>query len=155
MSDTPNTTPEAAKAMPAMPFQINTQYVKDLSFENPHPLKFFSSEPLVPEISVNIAVNAEPVGENVFEVCLSITVDAKIENDTAFLTELVYGGIFSFEAGLVQEEIKPLLLIECPRFLFPFARHIISDTTSRGGFPPVSLSPIDFAALYRQQQTTA
>jgi preprotein translocase subunit SecB len=81
-------------------------------------------------------------------VDLKLTVASKIENETAFHVELLYGGLFQI-TGVPEQHLEPVLLIECPRFLFPFARRIISDLTADGGFPPFALEPLDFAAVYQ------
>ncbi len=145
----------AANATPSMAFQVGAQYIQDLSFESPNPLKYFTSTEDKPNIDVSVDVQADPVGDKAFEVMLGTTVKATVKGETVFLLELDYRGLFTFEAEMKPEDLRPILLIECPRFLFPFARQIIAETTAQGGFPPLSLAPIDFAALYRQQADQA
>lgn len=129
---------------------VIAQYVKDLSFENPNaPGVFQKQEGAKPQIDVNVNVNARKLGDESFEVDLKITANAKQGDDTAFVVELVYSGLFGAR-NLPQESLQPFLLIECPRILFPFARRIIADATRDGGYAPLLLEPIDFAALYRQ-----
>lgn len=135
-----------------IPFSINAQYVKDLSFENPNPLKSFSPEnKQQPELNVNVDVDAQGIAPHVYEVSLKISTQAARKEEKVFILELEYAGIFSL-SNVPQEQIAPLLLIEAPRFLFPFARNVISEVTRDGGFPPLNLAPIDFLSLYQAQQ---
>lgn len=129
---------------------VMAQYVKDLSFENPNAPQIFQKQAEnKPQIDVNVNVNARKVAEERYEVDLKMTASAKQGEETAFMVELLYSGLFGVR-NLPQESLQPFLLIECPRILFPFARRIISDATRDGGYPPLMLEPIDFAALYRQ-----
>ncbi len=133
---------------------INLQYVKDLSFENPRAPQVFVPSNQPPQVQVNVDVGARQVGDNVYEVTLTLNAEAKAGNDPVFLVELTYAGLFTVPA-LPAEHLRPLLLIECPRLLFPFARAIVADATRDGGFPPLMINPIDFAALYRRQSQDA
>ncbi|MCP4924261.1 MAG: protein-export chaperone SecB [bacterium] len=139
--------------MSTPPFVINAQYVKDLSFENPDPTKNLLQNDKSPDISVSIDVQAQGIAENTYEVTVSIQADAKREKDRLFLIELSYAGVFTVEDKKFQseEKLRPLLLIDCPHLLFPFARAVIANTTREGGFPPLALAPVDFTALYEQQ----
>lgn len=128
---------------------ILTQYVKDLSFENPHAPQGIGNQNR-PEIQIKVDANAKPLGEDRFEVTLQTNIEAKAEGTSIFLLELAYGGVFQV-ANIPQESLQPLLMIECPRLLFPFARRIISDATRDGGFPPLMIDPIDFVSLYRRR----
>ncbi len=133
---------------------ILTQYVKDFSFENPNaPASLFQGNPQ-PNINVSVDVQARRSGEQNFEVDLHISIEAKQDDDAVFVTELVYSALFALE-NIPQENLQPVLLIECPRLIFPFARRIIADATRDGGFPPLMLDPIDFAQLYQQQIAAA
>lgn len=128
--------------------QVLAQYIKDLSFENPQaPLSLQAGKP---QLEVGVDVQARQVGVDQFEVVIRIRGDAN-QNATqkAFVVELVYAGVFMLR-NIPQEGIQPILLIECPRILFPFARRIVADVTREGGFPPLMLDPIDFAGLFRQ-----
>jgi preprotein translocase subunit SecB len=130
--------------------QVNAQYIKDLSFEVPGaPGIYGELASASPDISVRVDLAAEPLQPNVFEVVLQLVIEAKIKEHTAFIVELSYGGVFSL--NIPEEHLQPVLLIECPRLLFPFARNIVSDVTRDGGFPPMMLQPIDFASLYRSR----
>lgn len=135
------------------PVQVGVlgQYIKDLSFENPNaPLTQQKLGDGNPKIDVNINVSARQLGEEQFEVDLKITAKATQGDTVAFVVELLYSGIFGAR-NLPKEALQPFLLIECPRIIFPFARRIIADVTRDGGFPPLLLEPIDFAALYRSR----
>jgi preprotein translocase subunit SecB len=129
---------------------VNAQFVKDLSFENPRAPASLVASKEAPQIDVNVNVNARNLSEGVFEVTLAIRADARIGDEPAFITELVYGGVFTV-MNMPEDTLRPILLIECPRLLFPFARRIIADVTRDGGFPPLFINPIDFVALYRRQ----
>jgi preprotein translocase subunit SecB len=135
----------------ALPIVINAQYVKDFSFENPNaPQTLLPGQP-APQVSVGVDVRSQQVGETLYEVVLEMRCEAKIAENTAFLVELSYAGLFTV-TGLAEEHIKPVLLIEAPRLLFPFARQIVAESVQNLGFPPVLLDPIDFAAAYVAQQ---
>ncbi len=133
---------------------IRSQYVKDLSFENPSAPERPPEAERAPEIQVNVQVEARRLEETTFEVTLQITANARHEGKPVFLTELSYAGLFTF-IGIPQEALEIALLVECPRLLFPFARRIVADVTRDGGFPPLLLAPIDFLALYRDRQAQA
>lgn len=133
---------------------VNLQYVKDLSFEVPGAPDIFVQMKQQPEVAINLDVNARQVAQGSFEVVLSIRAEAKTAGKAAFIAELDYAGIFTLN-NIPQELVEPVLLVEAPRLLFPFARNIIAEVTREGGFPPVMLQPIDFLALWqsrRQQQ---
>lgn len=129
-----------------------TQYVKDLSFENPNaPRTLQNVGQAQPRIEVNVNVGARRLGDEVFEVELRIEATARQETEKAFQVELLYAGLFGIR-NIPEETMEPFLIVEAPRLLFPFARRIIADATRDGGFPPLLLEPIDFAALYMQQK---
>ena len=146
----PGALPADAGAPQGLPIQINTQYVKDLSFENPNAPQSLVQQASQPNIEVNVNVQARGLGPNVYEVVLSITCTAKHETMTAFIVEVAYAGVFTLN-NVPQEHIHPLLLIECPRLLFPFARALVANATREGGFLPLLIQPIDFLDLYRRQ----
>jgi preprotein translocase subunit SecB len=144
------TSPEAGAEAATPPITINAQYVKDLSFEAPStPGVFRQMQSQSPNITVNVDVEAKTLDPSVYEVTLNITANCKFAETTAFLVELSYGGVFSLNVD--DQYIRPVLLIECPRLLFPFARQIIANTTSNGGFMPLMLAPVDFAGLYQKE----
>ena len=129
--------------------QVIGQYIKDLSFENPGVI---GGQNARPQIELNVDLQARQVEREHFEVELKLRVNAKSEDRALFLLELVYGGLFEI-LGVPESDIEAVLLVECPRFLFPYARRIISDLTTDGGFPPFMLEPIDFAAVYASQRS--
>jgi preprotein translocase subunit SecB len=146
-------------AQPSM--KILGQYMKDLSFENPNAPQSLAPQQNQPEINISVNVNARNLAPTDFEVELHLDAKAMSEGKMIFAAELLYAGIFrleNFPANLLQAAV----LIECPRMLFPFARQILAEATRNGGFPPLMLDPIDFAAMYqrriqqaKQQQSSA
>ena len=129
---------------------VLAQYVKDLSFESPGAPGSLRGRDKAPGIAINVNVNANPMSEKEFDVNLTLSAKASFEKDVLFNVELVYGGVFRID-GFPQEHMLPLLFIECPRLLFPFARQIIAEATRNGGFPPLMLDPIDFAQMFQQK----
>jgi len=129
----------------------NGQFIKDLSFENPNAGKQFQSDS-PPKIDIAISVNGRPAPDNAHEVELNITAKATVSEELLFLVELVYGGTFKI-SGVTSEQIEPIVMIECPRLLFPFARRIIADCTRDGGYPPLMIEPMDFARMYMQRRS--
>lgn len=130
--------------------RIIAQYIRDLSFENPLAPESLRAEG-APKVELDVELAARNRADGLFEVDLKLITSAKRENEPAFHVEVVYGGLFQIE-GVSGPELEPVLLIECPRFLFPFARRIIADLTAEGGFPPFRVDPIDFAAIYMARQ---
>ena len=132
--------------------QLNTlaQYVKDYSLENPRAPMSLQGQQEQPEISISVNVNAQALGETEYEVSIKLEAEAKTKDDVLFNVELLYAGVFRI-TGVPAEHIHPVVLIECPRLLFPFARQIVAEGTRDGGFPPLMIDPVDFAALYRQR----
>ena len=153
-------TNQAAPAVP--PLVVNIQYVKDLSFEVPGAPQIFTTLRAQPSVAINLDVQARRVqdGQNVYEVSLVVRAEATDPAATTnggtaplpvFVAELTYAGVFTLN-GLPDNAVEPVLLVECPRILFPFARNILSDVTRDGGFPPVLLQPIDFVALWQSRR---
>lgn len=140
--------PEAQPAQISL--VVKAQYVKDLSFENPKAPHSFQTMQTQPAIQIGINVKAQHLGAQDYEVALVVNAEAKSGADTIFLVELNYAGVFGL-ASVPAEHMRPLLLIEGPRLLFPFARNIIAEATREGGFPPLLLQPVDFAELYRRE----
>lgn len=132
---------------------ILTQYVKDLSFENPNAPASLQAEGK-PAIDVNVGVNARRANDTMFEVELKISATAKTGDATSFIVDLLYAGLFGLQ-HVPDEALEPFLIIEAPRILFPFARRIIADCVRDGGFPPLMLDPIDFHSLYMSQRGMA
>jgi preprotein translocase subunit SecB len=129
---------------------ILTQYIKDMSFENPRAPQAAPQGGGRPEIQIKVDVNATSLGEDRYEVSLQLNVDAKSAGETIFIMELAYGGVFQL-TNIPKESLQALVMIECPRLLFPFARRIVADATRDGGFPPLMIDPIDFVTLYRRK----
>jgi preprotein translocase subunit SecB len=131
--------------------RVLTQYVKDLSFENPNAPRTLGPLSEQPQIGVRVDVNVQRYSDTDFEVTLSVSIDAKAKEDVMFLVELQYCGLFRL-TGIPADSLEPMLLIECPRQIFPFARRIVADVTRDGGFPPLMIDPIDFVGLYQQRR---
>jgi len=148
-ADTPPATTEAPQQL-----IINAQYVKDLSFENPRAPQSLIQQSAQPSVDINVDVKAQNLAPEVFEVILTINVTARIEEQPVFLVELAYGTVVTVR-NAPQEMQAPLILVETPRIVFPFARAIIANATRDGGFPPLMINPIDFAELLRRQQEDA
>ena len=128
---------------------INAQYIKDLSFENPRAPQSLAQQPSAPAVDINVDVNAQNVGPDAYEVVLSVNANAKLNGETLFLLELTYGAVVTVR-NLPTEMLGPVLLVETPRLMFPFARAIVADATQNGGFPPLMINPIDFTELLRR-----
>jgi preprotein translocase subunit SecB len=128
------------------------QYVKDLSFENPNAPQSITPTPAGQQPSINIQVNvdATPMSATDFEVTLRLEGKAEAQGMLLFNFELVFAGAFRIQ-NVPPETLQPIVLIECPRLLFPFAREIVATAVRNGGFAPLLLDPIDFVGLYRQR----
>ena len=144
---TGNTTGNGADTAPQI--ALISQYVKDLSFENPNAPTTYQWQDQ-PQIDVQFNIGADRVGDEVIEVALKIDVKAVAPQGTAFAVELLYAGLFGMR-NVPEDQIQPFMLAEAPRLLFPFARRVLSDAVRDGGFPPLLLDPIDFGSLYMQQ----
>lgn len=141
--------PQAAQ----MKMQVLAQYIRDLSFENAVAQKGLTGSDVQPDIQVAVSLDARKrAPDNQYEVIskFKVTSNNRADNAPLFLLELEYGGVFHIE-GVPDDQMHPFLLIECPRLLFPFVRHIISDVTRDGGFPPLNIDTVDFLSLYRQE----
>lgn len=138
----------------AAPVVIHAQYVKDISFENPNAPHTLKSGSAGPEMDVNINLGAKEIedenAKDVYEVTLMLSATAKKEKTTYFLAEIQYGALVSL-AGLPEKQHHPMLFIEVPRMMFPFARQILGDVTAQGGYPPLLLNPVDFQAMYMER----
>ena len=126
--------------------RIVAQYIKDVSFESPHVPESLRA-PNPPQIDLNVELNAQGRDDGLFEVDLKIAARAARETETVFHVEVVYSGLFQI-VGVPQAEMEPVLMVECPRYLFPFARRLIADLSAEGGFMPLRLEPIDFGGIY-------
>lgn len=147
-------TPENAATAQSLPIQIHAQYVKDQSFENPNAPATLRAGQAAPEMDININMDATKVEsdqiENLYEVRLRLSATAKRGEETVYVAEVEYAAAVSL-GNVPQEHHHPLLLIEIPRMIFPFARQIMADMTQSGGYPPLMMSPVDFQQLYLQQ----
>ena len=151
-------TPDAPSELaydPSKPpaIRILTQYVKDLSFENPHAPQSLIGE-VPPKIELEVELNAARHDVAQFQLEMKLTVHAAREEQTAFHVELVYGGVFVIE-NTPEELLEQVLLVECPRYLFPFARQVIANLTAEGGFPPFRMEPLDFLGIDMARQQYA
>ena len=153
---------ETTPAQP--PLVLNIQYTKDLSFEVPNAPAIYSVLRAAPQVNINLDVQVRKIQEDaqVFEVTLAARAEATMPpantNGSAdekpmvvFIADLAYSGIFTLN-GVPENQQEPILLVECPRLLFPFARNILADVTRDGGFPPVMLGPIDFVGLWQARR---
>ena len=167
------TSPESAAAPATPPLMVNIQYVKDLSFEVPNAPAVYASLRSQPNVNINLDVQVRRIqeGQDVFEVTLAVRAEATepvaapaangqgtpapaAPGPVVFIAELAYAGIFTL-TGIPDANIEPVLVVECPRLLFPYARNILADVTRDGGFPPVLLQPIDFVQLWQNRQAQA
>ena len=139
-----------AEAQPQL--NVLAQYIKDFSFENPNAPRSLQPDQRQPSINIQINVNATPVSETDIEVVLKIEGKAERQNTLLFSFDLAFGGVFRIQ-NVPQESLHPLVMIECPRLLFPFAREIVANAVRNGGFPPLLLDPVDFVGLYRQRMS--
>jgi preprotein translocase subunit SecB len=133
------------------PPQLNVlaQYTKDLSFENPNAPGSLQQQQQQPAINIQINVSANNTGQNEFEVTFQLEGKAESGGKVLFSFDLAYAGVFRI-VNVPPDNLHPLVMIECPRLLFPFAREIIATSVRDGGFPPLMLDPVDFVGLYRQ-----
>ena len=138
----------ATEAAPQL--NVIAQYTKDLSFENPNAPRSLGQQQGAPEISIQVNINLRQLAESDFEVELLLEGSAVEGSNTLFKFDLNYAGVFRI-VNVPEQEIHPILMIECPRLLFPFAREIIANAIRGGGFPPLLIDPIDFVSLYRQR----
>lgn len=148
--DSKGETNGAAAAAAAQPkLQILTQYVRDLSFENIAAQKGLVSDGK-PDIRVQVNIDAQQRPSDRYEVILKLKIESKLTDTPVFILEVDYAGLFMIQ-NVPAEQLHPLLMIECPRLIFPFLRRIVSDVTRDGGYPPLNLDQVDFLALYRAE----
>src|SRR5215467_14526144 len=140
--------PATAENMPSL--SVLVQYSKDFSFENPNAPQSLMQQQQQPQIGIQINVNPRQLSTTDYEVELKLEGKAELTGTVLFAFDLNYAGVFRL-MNIPQENLGPLLMIECPRLLFPFAREIISNAISSGGFPPLMLHPIDFIGLYQRR----
>lgn len=146
--------PAAAAGQPAYQLIINTQYLKDLSFESPRAPQTLMGQREAPEVNLTADVKARSLGPEVFEVVLNMGAHARQKEEPVFVVELSYAAVVTVKDA--PAELVPLLVfVETPRILFPFARAVIASATREGGFPPLLINPIDFADLLRREHERA
>ena len=145
----------AVPTRPGAPqIRIMAQFIRDLSFENPRApesLRQVAGQQQQPTIDMQVEMNARGRPDGLFEVDLKLGASSRRDNEVNFHVELLYGGLFEL-TGIPEEQLEVALLVECPRYLFPFARRVIADMTAEGGFPPFLIEPIDFAGVYEAQR---
>ena len=144
-----------------MPFVIHDQYIKDLSFENPNFLIKYSEIKNQPEVSVNVETHVGKINETSYEVTIKILAKSTVvteenkEPTTIFIADLTYGALVSVDNSLKTDALETILLVHVPFLIFPFVRENIANITRNGGYPPLLIEPIDFAALYLQKKSSA
>lgn len=142
-------TEEATQQKTQLELSIQRVYTKDISFETPNSPEIFTGE-WKPNLDLNLGTETKKISDGVFEIVLKVTVTVKSNDQTAFLAEVHQAGIFSVK-GPAENQLAPVFGITCPNILFPYAREVISDLVSKGSFPQLVLSPINFEALFAQQ----
>ena len=152
MADSPANNGAQNDAAPAL--NALAQYTKDFSFENPNAPRSLQPQQQGPQINLQVNVGAKQLSEAEFEVELTLEGDAKVGAEVLFAFELTYAGVFRVR-NIPQEQLHPVVMIECPRLLFPFARQIVAEAVRNGGFPPLYIDPIDFVNLYQQRMAQA
>ncbi len=141
---------EGAAAETGPSLNALAQYAKDISFENPNAPRSLAPQESAPQISIQVNVNAKQLADTDFEVDLSLEGNAKIGQEVMFAFDLTYSGVFRLR-NIPADHVHQVVMIECPRLLFPFARQIVAESVRNGGFPPLYIDPIDFVGLYRQR----
>lgn len=153
MSETPTTgdNPADEQSGTAPNMRVVAQYLKDLSFENPNSPGIYSELTGSPQIEVNVDVSARGLGNDHYEVELSVSARADQGEKAVFVVESTYAGVFLLQ-NIPQEHLEAVMVVECPQLLFPFLRQVIADATRNGNFPPLMLEPINFLRIYEQRQ---
>ena len=131
-------------------FQIQRVYVKDLSLEQPNSPQILLEQEQ-PQVDINLGLEAQPVADGMFEVCVVATVHTKVKDKTLFLVEAKQAGIFEIR-NIPEDQMNPIIGIACPQIVYPYLRAVVADVVSRAGFPPVHLAEVNFQAMYEQQQ---
>ncbi len=136
---------------PQMQAQVVGQFIRDLSFENPHVTRMLDGPGDNPNLKIEVNVNAEKLRPELFQSAIEFKAHATNAEGTIYILECVYGGLFKLH-NVPEQALEPFLLINCPTILFPFLRRLVADITREGGYPPLLLDPIDFAGLYMRRQ---
>jgi preprotein translocase subunit SecB len=143
--------PEGAQQAEQPRLIMHSQFLQDMSFENPAGATIFTKGgELKPEVRLSLNVDSRKLGESTYEVALKVTGDAQVDGERCFLVEIDYRGVFSL-TNAEENIIYPILMVEGPRMIFPFARRIIADAVRDGGFPPLMMEPVDFVSVFRQR----
>ena len=130
---------------------IQNQYIKDLSMEIPHAPQIFKKlKQNNPKVNVEINIEAQKLEERTFNILLNLRINGDIEQEKAFILELAYGAVVSL--NILKEHEEPVLMVEVPHMMFPFARQIVTSTMANAGLPPLMLNPIDFVAMYNTKK---
>lgn len=140
---------ETSEAANAPSMSLIGQYIRDLSFESPGAPDSIMLGSGDPTFSPSISVGVNKQAEEIYAVEITLNAKAERNDSVLFNVEIVYGGVFRI-SNVPDERLAELVMIECPRLIFPFARQVMASVTQQGGFPPLMLEPIDFAALYMQ-----
>jgi preprotein translocase subunit SecB len=152
MTDLNPAAPGEDDTAPSM--RIVTQFLRDLSFEHPHAPDSLRQGSEQPQIDMGVEMNARGRSDGLYEVDLKLSARATRGDEAVFHVEILYGGLFQI-TNVPDADMEPVLLVDCPRYLFPFARRVIADVTSEGGFPPFLIDPIDFGAVYMARKAQA
>jgi preprotein translocase subunit SecB len=144
----PAQSPADQKAQPQL--SVLGQYIKDFSFENPNAPRSLAPNQTQPAIQIQINVGVSQIAQTDYEISLKLDGKADSSGTVLFAFDLTFAGVFRVQ-NVPQESLQPLVMIECPRLLFPFAREIVATAVRNGGFPPLLLDPVDFVALYQQR----
>lgn len=152
MSDNQIKSAEDPSAEEGVPFVLHTQYVRDLSFENPNAPGILATMKDAPRLEVRLDVGSRLLHDRLHEIILKVNVNAQQGEHVAFVVELEYAGLASVAEDLAEDQVEPTLLIDGAYAIFPFARRVIADATRDGGFPPVLINPINFTQLYRDRK---
>lgn len=155
MSDKDTVIPEDKRidvAAPALPITVHTQYLKDLSYESPNAPQIFRRGGKPPEMDMNFHLDAKKIDDEeiaqLYEVSMRVNISAKRDTGTAFIIECVYAALVSLPKDVDAALIRPMLFVEVPQMLFPFARQVIANASANGCFPPLMLNPVDFRGMY-------
>lgn len=139
-----------AEGQPGPMLNVLAQYTRDMSFENPNAPDSLKSGQDAPEVGIDLRIGRKMLENNTIEISILIKAQASRAGKVVFIAELDYAGLFAIQ-NVGVEQIQPLMMIECPRILFPYARKILADMTQEGGHLPIMLDMPDFAAMYREE----
>jgi preprotein translocase subunit SecB len=151
-NETKNEGEDTSSQNSAVPFYINDQYIKDLSFENPNFLLKYQENVEQPQVSVNVETTVGKLRDTHYEVVMKVNVKSFIKETDVFVLELAYGALVTIDPNLQSDVLEPILLVHCPFLMFPFLRNIVSDMSKHGGYAPLLIEPIDFASLYMEKK---